>query len=168
MLTIMRPQPDPAGPGQESAWDYQRPPRLERTSRHLVVVLAGVTVADTTRAWRVLETSHPPVYYLPPDDIAMDCLSGTGKTTFCEFKGRATYATVSAGDRTEVDAAWTYPEPVVAFTELAGHFGFYPGRMDSCTVDGEVVRAQPGGFYGGWITDDVVGPFKGESGSWNW
>jgi uncharacterized protein (DUF427 family) len=152
----------------ESVWDYPRPPRLEPNTRHLQVVLNGVTVADTTGGFRVLETSHPPVYYFPPDDVDQPCLSRTSHRSFCEFKGSATYWTVSAGDRSVDEGAWSYASPSTGFEALVDHLAFYCGRMDACLVDGEKARPQPGGFYGGWITNDVVGPFKGEPGSSNW
>jgi uncharacterized protein (DUF427 family) len=163
-----RPEPIAAGPGQESAWDYPRPPRLEPVSARLVVVLAGDTIADTTRGYRVLETSHPPNYYLPLDDVVFDALERTEGRSFCEFKGRAHYYTVRAGERIESDAAWGYDEPSAAYQQLAGHVAFYAGRMDGCFVDGERVTPQPGGFYGGWITSKVVGPFKGGPGTRGW
>jgi uncharacterized protein (DUF427 family) len=163
-----RPEPDPVGPGQESAWSYPRPPRLERTSAHLVVVLGGVTIAETTRALRVLETSHPPNYYFPPDDVADGALApGIGRS-FCEWKGRAHYFTVYGGECEEEDAAWAYGTPSPAFAELRDHVAFYADRMDACFVDGERVVPQPGGFYGGWITSKVAGPFKGGPGSRGW
>jgi uncharacterized protein (DUF427 family) len=163
-----RPQPEPVGPGQESAWDYPRPPRLEPVTACLTVVLGGVTVADTTRGFRVLETSHPPNYYFPPDDVLAGALERRDHGSFCEWKGRAHYFTVRGGGRIEADAAWAYGSPSPAFAAIADHVAFYAGRMDTCTVDGEVVVPQPGGFYGGWITAAVVGPFKGGPGSRGW
>jgi uncharacterized protein (DUF427 family) len=163
-----RPAPDPVGPGQESAWDYPRPPRLEPTSAHLVVVLGGVTIAETTRGYRVLETSHPPNYYFPPDDIAAGALTGAEGASFCEWKGRAHYLSVRGGDRVEDAAAWSYASPSPAFAAIRDHVAFYAGRMDACFVDGEVAAPQPGGFYGGWITSTVAGPFKGGPGSRGW
>ena len=163
-----RPEPDPVGPGQESAWAYPRPPLLEPTSAHLVVVLDGVTIADTTRAYRVLETSHPPNYYFPPDDVAADVLLPAKGSSFCEWKGRAHYFTVRGGERVETEAAWAYATPSEAFAPLRDHVAFYAGRMDACFVDDELVVPQPGGFYGGWITSTVVGPFKGGPGSRGW
>jgi uncharacterized protein (DUF427 family) len=163
-----RPEPEPVGPGQESAWEYPRPPRLEATTAHLVVVLGGVTIADTTRAYRVLETSHPPNYYFPPDDVAAGALVPSTGGSFCEWKGRAHYFTVRGGDRVEADAAWAYAAPSTAFAPLRDHVAFYAGRMDACYVDDELVIPQPGGFYGGWITSGVVGPFKGGPGSRGW
>ena len=153
------------GPGQESVWDYPRPPRLEPSARHIRVIFGGVTLADTRRAMRVLETSHPPVYYIPPADIRMEYLAPTRHATFCEWKGAASYYTVTVGERVEPNAAWYYPRPTAPFAEIAGYVAFYPGKMDACYVDGELVQPQPGDFYGGWITRDIVGPFKGGPGS---
>jgi len=155
-------------PGQESVWDYPRPPRLEASSRHVVVVFGGVTIADTRGAKRVLETSHPPVYYIPPEDIRMALLRRTEGSSFCEWKGMAGYYTVQVGDARAENAAWFYPNPMTAFASIKGYVAFYPGRMDACYVDGERVEPQPGGFYGGWITSEVVGPFKGGPGTWGW
>jgi uncharacterized protein (DUF427 family) len=163
-----RPEPDPVGPGQESAWEYPRPPRLEATSAHLVVVLGGMIIADTTRAYRVLETSHPPNYYFPPDDVAPGVLVPSAGGSFCEWKGRAHYFSVFGGERAEADAAWAYATPSAAFEPLRDHVAFYAGRMDECFVDDERVVPQPGGFYGGWITSTVAGPFKGGPGSRGW
>ena len=159
----------PLGPGQESVWDYPRPPRLERTARRLRVVFAGLTIADTDAAYRVLETSHPPVYYLPPGDLDRSALvASQAGSSFCEFKGRAIYYDlVAAGSRVPA-AAWAYPIPSRAFAPLAHHVAFYASRAVSCYVDDELVRAQEGDFYGGWITRDVVGPFKGAPGTWGW
>jgi uncharacterized protein (DUF427 family) len=163
-----RPVPDPVGPGQESAWDYPRPPRLEPVTLRLVVVLGGETIADTTRGFRVLETSHPPNYYFPIDDVIAGALEPTKGASFCEWKGRAHYYSVRGGGRVETEAAWGYTQPSPAFAPLAGHVAFYASRMDACTVDGELVTPQPGGFYGGWITANVAGPFKGGPGSRGW
>lgn len=163
-----RPQPIQPGPGQESVWDYPRPPRLEPSSRHIQVVFNGVVIADTRRAQRVLETSHPPVYYIPPEDVRMDYLSPVGRSTYCEFKGAASYYTVTVGNRTAESAAWYYPRPNRPYAGIAGYIAFYPSRMDACSVDGEVVTPQPGDFYGGWITRDIVGPFKGDPGTRGW
>lgn len=158
----------PPTAGQESVWDYPRPPRLEETSRHIQVSFNGILIADTLRAHRVLETSHPPVYYIPPADIQMQYLSPTPRGSFCEWKGRAAYYTLSVGSRIAENAAWFYPEPTSAFTAIRDCVAFYPALMDECRVDGELVIPQPGGFYGGWITSDIVGPFKGVPGSWGW
>lgn len=155
------------GPGQESVWDYPRPPRLERTARRVRVVFAGHTIADTSAAWRVLETSHPPVYYIPAEDIERSALRPSPATTFCEFKGRAEYYDLALGERVSPHAAWAYPAPSHAFAAIAHHVAFYASRAE-CYVDGERVRAQAGDFYGGWVTSDVVGPFKGPAGTWGW
>lgn len=156
------------GPGQESVWDYPRPPRLEDSSRRIQVVFGGVTIADTRRAKRTLETSHPPVYYIPPEDVRMEHLSANSRSTWCEWKGAAGYYDLEAGGRKEVAVAWYYPDPTPAFEPLRGYIAFYPGRMDACFVDGERVESQPGDFYGGWITRDIVGPFKGGAGTMGW
>lgn len=155
-------------PDHESVWDYPRPPRVEDTSKHIRVVCNGEVVAETRRAKRVLETSHPPVYYIPPEDIKMECLRRASRTSYCEWKGRAAYYTVSVGDKQAENAAWYYPDPTPGFQAIKGHLSFYPHLMDACYVDGEQVQAQAGGFYGGWITSDIVGPFKGEPGTWGW
>jgi uncharacterized protein (DUF427 family) len=159
---------DPVGPGQESVWDYPRPPRLERTTRRIRVEFAGRTIVDTTGAWRVLETSHPPGYYVPPDAFPAGALIPSASRSFCEWKGVAAYYTIRVGEREAPDAAWTYPEPVPAFAPMAGYVAVYPAAMDRCLVDDEVVLPQPGGFYGGWITSDVAGPFKGGPGTGGW
>jgi uncharacterized protein (DUF427 family) len=158
----------PPGPGQESVWDYPRPPRLEDSAQHVQVVFSGVVIAETRRAKRVLETSHPPVYYIPPQDIEMQYLVPTGHTTWCEWKGQAAYYTLIVDDQQAPNAAWFYPNPTPAFSALKDHVAFYPQIMDACYVDGERVMPQPGGFYGGWITSDIVGPFKGEPGTEGW
>jgi uncharacterized protein (DUF427 family) len=163
-----RPEPIAPGPGQESVWDYPRPPLLEPVTARLIVVLGGETIADTTLGLRVLETSHPPNYYIPPDDIAARALERTSGGSFCEFKGAAHYYTVRGGDRVEPEAAWAYDAPNAPFEPISGYVAFYAGRMDACFVDGELVTPQPGGFYGGWITSAVVGPFKGGPGSRGW
>ena len=149
-------------------WGYPRLPRLEPTSRHVRVVLGGVVVADTTRALRALETSHPPNYYVPPGDVTPGVLEREGRTSFCEFKGLAHYWTVRRGDRVETAAAWGYDQPSLRYEALTGYVAFYPGRVDTCFVDDEAALAQPGGFYGGWVTSDIVGPFKGASGTSGW
>ncbi len=160
-------EPDPIGPGQESVWDYPRPPRLEPSTRRIVVELAGVTIADSTHSLRILETSHPPTYYVPPADVAIEHLVPATGGSFCEWKGEASYWTVCVGDVVVEAGAWSYSAPSQRYADLADHLSFYPGRFD-CFVDGEQVRPQAGGFYGGWVTDDVVGPFKGEPGTMGW
>jgi uncharacterized protein (DUF427 family) len=152
----------------ESVWDYPRPPKLEPTPAHLVVLLGGVTIADTRDAFRVLETSHPPNYYIPPDDIRPDAIDRSDGTSFCEFKGRATYWTLRAGGREAIAGAWGYESPSPAFAPIEGYLAFYAGRMDACYVDDELVTPQPGDFYGGWITKNIEGPFKGGPGTRGW
>ena len=156
------------GPGQESVWDYPRPPRLEDSPKAIRVVFNGITIVDTHRAQRVLETSHPPVYYLPPEDIKMEYLVTTTQGSFCEWKGRALYYTVVVGDKQATNAAWSYPSPTPAFASIKDYLAFYPHLMDACYVNDEQVKPQPGNFYGGWITNDIVGPFKGAAGTWGW
>ncbi|AHB87540.1 protein of unknown function DUF427 [Thermosynechococcus sp. NK55a] len=158
----------PPAPGQESVWDYPRPPRLEPTAKHLRVVFNGVVIADTQRGQRVLETSHPPVYYFPPEDVQSQYLVPSARQTFCEWKGQGAYYHVKVGDRQAENAAWYYPKPTPAFAPIRNYIAFYAALMDECTVDGVVVIPQPGGFYGGWITPDIVGPFKGAPGTWGW
>jgi uncharacterized protein (DUF427 family) len=156
------------GPGQESVWDYPRPPALEETSRHIQVRFNGVTIADTRRAMRVLETSHPPGYYIPPEDVRMDLLKEHPDATWCEWKGLARYYDVEAGGVRAPAAAWYFPLPTRIYEPMKGYIAFYPGAMEACLVDGERAEPQPGDFYGGWITRDVVGPFKGEPGTEDW
>jgi uncharacterized protein (DUF427 family) len=155
-------------PGQESAWDYPRPPRLEATRRHLRVKFGGLTIAETTEALRVIETSHPPVYYFPLQDVDQRRLRKGIARSFCEFKGRAVYWDLRVGNRESVNAAWSYPRPARSYEALAGRIAFYPGRVDACFVDGELVAAQAGDYYGGWITSHVAGPFKGGGGTRSW
>jgi uncharacterized protein (DUF427 family) len=149
-------------------WDYPRPPSAEVTPRRVVVELGGQVVADSTRAVRVCETSHPPVYYVPAEDVRPGALAAGPRRSWCEYKGEAAYWTVTGGGLVRPDAAWSYPRPSPGFEALAGAVAFYPAAMDECLVDGERVRPQAGGFYGGWVTDDVVGPFKGEPGTTGW
>ena len=149
-------------------WDYPRPPRIEATDRRLRVVIGGVTVADTRNGRRVLETSQPPAYYFPPDDVEQPLLSPSTSRTFCEWKGSASYWDVTVGDHTVVDAAWSYQSPTDAFEVIAGHLAFYAQKADACFVDEEQVEPNPGAFYGGWITSNIVGPFKGGPGTATW
>jgi uncharacterized protein (DUF427 family) len=164
----MRPTPDPALPGQESVWAYPRPPRAEPTPRHLEIVHRGVVIADSRATIRTLETSHPPSYYIPRADIAMDRLKPTARRSFCEWKGQASYFDVILDGKVLRDVAWSYPDPSPGFRNLKNFIAFYPAPFDACRIDGEIVRPQPGGFYGGWITADVAGPFKGGPGSNFW
>jgi len=156
------------GPGQESVWDYPRPPRLEPSSRLVQIVAGGEVVAESRSTYRVLETSHPPVYYVPPADVRRDLLVPGEGQSFCEWKGEAAYHTLVLPGRTIERAAWSYPRPTPPFAAIAGYLAFYPSKMDRCAVDGEPVQAQPGDFYGGWITPEIVGPFKGDPGTWGW
>ncbi|MBZ0291557.1 MAG: DUF427 domain-containing protein [Anaerolineae bacterium] len=158
----------PLKPGQESVWDYPRPPRVEPTDRRVRVIFNGVMIADTTRAVRVLETSHPPAYYIPPEDVQMQYLTQTRQRTFCEFKGAASYWTVKVGDRISENAAWGYLDPAPGYETIKGYLMFYPSRVDACYVDEEQVTPQEGDFYGGWITANIVGPFKGGPGTSGW
>lgn len=155
------------GPGQESVWDYPRPPRIEDSDKHVKIVFNGVTIAETNRAKRVLETSHPPTYYIPPEDVDRSYLVPRFNTSFCEYKGTAKYYGLLVDDEQVSIAAWYYPDPTPAFTELKNYLAFYPQYVDAY-VDGEQVQPQSGGFYGGWITSDVVGPFKGDPGTEFW
>jgi uncharacterized protein (DUF427 family) len=156
-------------PPSESVWDYPRPPRVEPTPRRVRVVFGGVTIVDTRRAWRLLETSHPPTYYVPIDDVATGVLRPAGGPgSFCEWKGMASYFDVASGERTAPRAAWTYATPSPSYEALRDHVAFYAASMDACYVDDERVTPQPGGFYGGWITSDLVGPFKGAPGTAGW
>ena len=163
-----RPQPIKPNAGQESVWDYPRPPRVEPRSERVIVRLGGQVIADTTDAVRVLETSHPPVYYLPLDSFPAGVLVPVEGTSFCEFKGEAHYFDVVAGGVVVPRAGWTYPEPTRGFEALSTRVALYPEHMDSCEVNGEQVTFQEGGFYGGWITRQIVGPFKGGPGTAGW
>ncbi|MEM6676997.1 MAG: DUF427 domain-containing protein [Pseudomonadota bacterium] len=152
---------------EESVWDYPRPPRLERVAETLRVELGGAIVAETRAGFRVLETSHPPTYYLPPGDVVATLTPAHGQS-ICEWKGAAQYFDVTAGKRTARRAAWAYPRPTPAFTEIAGYLAFYPAAFDACYVAGEKVLAQEGDFYGGWRTSNLRGPFKGGPGTMGW
>ena len=157
------------GPGQESAWDYPRPPRVEVSDEVVQIRFGGDVVARSTRTLRVLETSHPPTYYVPETDFTPGTLRPAQGSTRCEFKGDAAYFDVVGADGSVArSAAWTYPSPMPGFESLVGHVAVMPGAMDECRVDDEVVTPQQGGFYGGWITSRVVGPFKGAPGTWGW
>ena len=152
----------------ESVWDYPRPPRVEPSTRRVRVEAGGVVIAETARALRVLETSHPPVYYIPPEDVRREYLRPSRRTTWCEFKGQASYFDLAVGETTVRDAAWYYPAPARGYEELRDHIAFYPGRVDAAYVDDERVRPQEGDFYGGWITSEIEGPFKGPPGTAGW
>ena len=164
----MKPQRIAPKPGQESVWDYPRPPIIEDVSQHVRVVFNGEVIADTRNAKRVLETSHPPSYYIPFEDLNTAYLTETSHKTFCEFKGRASYWNVQVRDQESVNAGWSYANPTQGFEEIKDYVTFYPSRVDACFVGDERVRAQEGDFYGGWITSNIVGPFKGGVGSRGW
>ncbi|MGK7917889.1 MAG: DUF427 domain-containing protein [Prochloraceae cyanobacterium] len=165
---MFRPKRIEPGPDQESVWDYPRPPRVEPSDKHIKVIFNGVKIADSQRTQRVLETSHPPIYYIPPEDIKTEYLRLTQGQSFCEWKGQASYYTIVVGDKQAANAAWYYPNPTPAFASIENYVAFYPSRMDACYVNDEQVKSQPGDFYGGWITKDIVGPFKGGAGTWGW
>jgi uncharacterized protein (DUF427 family) len=166
---MLRPAPAPlTSPDQESVWRYPRPPRLEAVTDRLRVIFDSAVIADTVSGWRVLETSHPPTYYFPPRDIASDVLMPGQDHSYCEWKGEAVYLTVVGPTRRATRAAWAYPDPMPPFGAIAGFVAFYAAPMDACFVCDEQVIPQPGGFYGGWITRGIIGPFKGEPGSGGW
>ncbi len=167
---MRHPNPDPIQSGQESVWDYPRPPALEPVEGELIIRHRGEEIARTTRAYRVLETSHPPVYYFPPEDCSEAYVipSQGGRGSFCEWKGEAAYRDVVVGGERLERVGWCYPKPTARFEPIKGYVAFYAAPFEECTVRGEQVTPQPGGFYGGWITSDIVGPFKGIPGSWGW
>ena len=156
------------GPGQESVWDYPRPPRVEPIAARVRVEFAAVTVADTHGALRVCETASPPTVYLPPGDVRLDLLRESPRRSLCEFKGHATYWDLVVADRESPAAAWSYAAPWPGFEALADFISFYPARVDACYLGDERVGAQESDFYGGWITSNVVGPFKGPPGTLGW
>ena len=162
----MRQRVEPA-PGQESVWDYPRPPRVEATGERIRIEFAGRLVVDTTDAVRVLETSHPPVYYVPRSAVAAELRDAPG-ASMCEFKGAARYLSIRVDGAAAESAVWYYPDPAPGYEALRGRVAVYPGRMDRCEVAGETVVPQEGDFYGGWITSKVVGPFKGAAGTGGW
>jgi uncharacterized protein (DUF427 family) len=153
------------GPGQESVWDYPRPPRLEPDARRVEVQFQGQVVAASRRTYRVLETASPPTFYIPPSDIEFEWLVPTSRKSACEWKGVARYWALSSNPAAEV--GWSYPTPTQAFEAICDYVCFYPSAL-ACYVDGERVQAQPGLFYGGWVTQEIVGPFKGEPGTQHW
>ncbi len=164
----MRPRPDPVTPGQESVWAFPRPAIAEPTDAHIVIEHAGTVIADTRASIRTLETSHPPSYYIPPADIAPGVLREAPGSSFCEWKGVARYWDVVVGEIVIPRVGWSYPDPSAPFAMLRDHVAFYAAPFDRCSVDGEAVIPQPGGFYGGWITGGLAGPFKGVPGSRFW
>lgn len=156
------------GPGQESVWDYPRPPRIEPVEVELRVVRKGVELARTTRGVRVVETAGAPVYYFPPDDVRLDLLRSAGPGSVCEWKGRATYWDLDHPGDPVPRIAWSYPDPLTPFRSMAGWLAFYAGKVDEAWVGDQPAEPQPGGFYGGWVTPDLAGPIKGEPGSGGW
>jgi uncharacterized protein (DUF427 family) len=168
MFEIAQPHPEPVGPNQESVWSYPRPAIAAPSAQRLRIVHRGVVVADTTRGVRTLETSHPPTYYFPPDDVDGRLLRPASGRSLCEWKGEARYYNVSVDDEILSKVGWSYPSPTSPFAILKDHLAFYAESFDLCTVDGERVTPQPGGFYGGWITSREAGPFKGKPGSRLW
>jgi uncharacterized protein (DUF427 family) len=156
------------GPGQESVWDYPRPPRIEPSKHRIRVVFNGVTIADSQQTLRILETSHPPVYYIPLADVQQRYLRPTPRATFCEWKGQAQYFDLVVGDHEASKAVWQYATPTERFAAIHDCIAVYPSKMDACYVDDEPVQAQAGDFYGGWITSNIIGPFKGGAGTWGW
>jgi uncharacterized protein (DUF427 family) len=165
---MLRPKRIEPGTGQESVWDYPRPPRLEKVSERLRVMFNGKTIVDTVAGYRVLETSHPPVYYIPPEGIAQQYLLTASGSSWCEFKGHAKYWSLDADGKRAENAAWSYPAPARAFAEIARCLAFYASKVDACWVGEERVQPQQGDFYGGWITSRIVGPFKGSAGTQGW
>ena len=165
---MIRPVPDKPGPGQESVWDYPRPPRLEAFTGSITIELGGEVIASTSHAWRVLETSHPPTYYLPRDCFAAHALRDAPGASWCEWKGEASYYDLVSATTVAPKAGWTDLNPTPAFAAIAGAVAVMAAQVDRCTVNGEVVAPQPGGFYGGWITSWIAGPFKGVPGSMGW
>lgn len=155
----------PPGPDQESVWDYPRPPALVRDNRRVEVRAGDRVVATTSAGYRVCETASPPTFYLPPEDVDQDTLVAAAGGSVCEWKGAAAYWALA--DDPAMPVGWTYPRPRSRFDAIRDYYAFYPGRI-ACFVDGIRVEPQPGRFYGGWITPDVVGPFKGEPGTGHW
>jgi uncharacterized protein (DUF427 family) len=162
------PEPDKAVEGQESVWDYPRPPALELVNRHVRVVFNGQVIAESRSPVLVKETSHPPVYFIQPEDVRTELLHPSFKVTTCEWKGQSVYFDLVMKGQTLKEVAFSYPSPVPRFEMIRDWFSFYAGPMDEVTVDGERVKPQEGSFYSGWITSHVVGPFKGAPGTWGW
>jgi uncharacterized protein (DUF427 family) len=167
--TSLRPPRIEPGPGQESVWDYPRPPRVEAVPERIRVVAGGVEIASSTAALRVVETAGAPVYYVPPADVRRDLLVPNDRATTCEWKGDARYWAIRvSGDRDRPSAAWSYPEPLPGFESIRDHLAFYAWAVDEAWVGDELATPQPGHFYGGWMTSRIVGPVKGEPGSSGW
>jgi uncharacterized protein (DUF427 family) len=163
-----RPIPEPIAPGQESVWDYPRPPAIRASDEEIIVILGGVEICETRASWRILETGHPPTYYLPRAAFAQGALRPARGWSYCEWKGQASYLDVIGGSKIARRAAWYYSHPNASYSAIVDHVAIYAGEMDECLVDGERVLPQAGGFYGGWITSNVSGPFKGGPGTNGW
>ncbi|MFT6857312.1 MAG: hypothetical protein ACJA0X_003301 [Cyclobacteriaceae bacterium] len=155
-------------PGQESVWDYPRPPAIEPFKGHLRIVFQGEVIVDTNKAYRILETSHPPSFYLPLADFKPDTIKKIAGSSYCEWKGMAEYFEIEVNGSKAKKCAWGYPNPNDRFAALKGHVSVYAHMMEACFVNDEKVQAQEGDFYGGWITSNIVGPFKGAPGTWGW
>lgn len=164
----MNVKPEPINPGQESVWDFPRPAIAEPTDLHCRIAHRGKVLAETRNAIRTLETSHPPTYYIPPQDVNLSLLKINSQRSLCEWKGQAHYFDAIIDGQLLGDIAWSYAAPTPAFSAIENHIAFYAAPFDQCSVDGELVTPQPGGFYGGWITSHVAGPFKGIAGSRFW
>ena len=162
------PDPDPIKPGQESVWDYPRPAICEPSKRRVQIIHKGVELVDSVDAWRTLETSHPPTYYIPQTDIAMEHLRENQRRTMCEWKGQARYFDIVVGDDAIPAGAWSYAAPTPTFAKIKDYIAFYPDPIEQCLSDGEQITPQPGQFYGGWISQYEAGPFKGIPGSQFW
>ena len=154
-------------PGEESVWDYPRPPALVADERHIMIFCQELCVVDSSRAFRVLETASPPTFYFPPADVNTTLLQPASGGSFCEWKGQAHYWNLNTPNGVLERAGWSYESPRPAFAAIAGWLAFYPQRLD-CRIDQQQVRPQDGGFYGGWVTDEIVGPLKGEPGTGGW
>jgi uncharacterized protein (DUF427 family) len=163
-----RPVPEPIAPGQESVWDYPRQPSIRASDEEILVILGGVEICETRTSWRILEKGHPPTYYLPRSAFIADSLRPASGTSFCEWKGWASYLDVIGGSKVAPRGAWYYAHPKAHYSAILDHVAVYPGAMDECLVDGERVVPQPGNYYGGWITSNVSGPFKGGPGTESW
>lgn len=161
-------QVETPGPGQESVWDYPRPPRVDAVSKLIRVEFGGELLAESERALRVVETASPPVYYLPPEDVRTEFLAPSGHSTLCEWKGRARYWHVQVGEQRQPSAVFSYPDPMEGFEAIAGYMAFYSQKMSACFAGQEQARPQAGPFYAGWITSAIVGPFKGDPGTEAW
>ncbi len=165
---MKHPKADKPTKDQESVWDYPRPPIMEKVKSLVEVYFAGRRIASSNNALRMLETSHPPTIYIPLDDIDQEVLMMSNQTTFCEWKGKGKYYHLQSGEWKAENAAWYYPEPKHAYSELKNHIAFYPSKVEACYIDGEKAEPQEGDFYGGWITSKIVGPFKGGPNTFGW